>query len=215
MSKDAVRGYVILAILLVAFSVAAFVAPFAQTTVFWIAYGFGAFAILFQLYLFKFPLAADRGAKSRFYGFPIARLGLYYLVAQLAASFIEMAYAESFPVRAAVIANLVLAAMAIAGSLPAIAAWGEDVQPDAGNVSAMDELKSMARMMVGLCPEGELKRAMQGVADALDRAPASPDAALEANIRNQLGDIQQKIVDGDMAGAKAMCEGLTDKLGRN
>ena len=92
--KNSTRSLVVIAIALVVFSVVAFAIPFAHTTAFWVAYGFGALAILFQLYIFKASHAGDGDAKSRFYGFPIARLGVYYLVAQLIVSVIEMALAK-------------------------------------------------------------------------------------------------------------------------
>ena len=54
MNKNATRGIIILAILLVVFSVIAFVIPFPKNTVFWIAYLCGVFAILFQCASGKF-----------------------------------------------------------------------------------------------------------------------------------------------------------------
>ena len=84
----------------------AFAVPFARTTCFWVAYGFGVFAILFQLYIFKTSFAGNGDAKSRFYGFPIARLGIYYLVAQLILSVIEMALAGLIPTWPAIIINV-------------------------------------------------------------------------------------------------------------
>ncbi|MBR1820845.1 MAG: hypothetical protein IJ769_04405 [Clostridia bacterium] len=53
MKKNNVRGLLIIAIALAIFSVVAFVIPFARTTVFWVSYGFGVLAILFQLDIFQ------------------------------------------------------------------------------------------------------------------------------------------------------------------
>ena len=52
MMKNKKRGYIVLAILFVVYSVIAFAAPFQMTAVFWIAYLFGVFAIAAQLYIF-------------------------------------------------------------------------------------------------------------------------------------------------------------------
>ena len=115
MTKNASRGLIVLAIVLAVFSLIAFAIPFAHTAVFWIAYGFGVLAILFQLYIFKTSFAGNGDAKSRFYGFPIARLGIYYLVAQLILSVIEFALAGLIPAWPAIIVNvLVLAFVLIA-----------------------------------------------------------------------------------------------------
>ena len=93
MKKNTVRGLIVLAILLVAFIAIAFAVPFARTTVFWLGFGFAILAILFQLYIFKSAASANGDAKSRFYGFPIARIGVYYLVIQFVVSLVEMALA--------------------------------------------------------------------------------------------------------------------------
>ena len=85
MTKNTTRGILMLVIVLAVFSAIAFVIPFPQNTVFWIAYACGIFAILFQLYIFKSSFGKE-DARSRFYGFPIARLGIYYLVIQLIVS---------------------------------------------------------------------------------------------------------------------------------
>ena len=212
MFKDGNKRYIALAAILIAFNVAAFAIPFAKTAAFWIAYGFGTLAILFQAYIYRYPLASDSAVKSRYYGFSIARLGVYYLVAQLAASFIEMAFAESFPPMAALIANALLTAMAVVGCVPANAAETGDTKQDDKGESGMDELQAMARMMVKLCPDDALKAAMRNLANAFGSAAPSPDAALEADMRNQLGDIQQMIVDGDIERAKGMCETLMGQL---
>ena len=89
-----------LAILLAVFCAVAFAVPFARTAVFWLGFGFGIFALLFQLYIFKMA-DANGDARSRFYGFPIVRVGVGYLVIQFIASIIEMALAKLLPAWAA------------------------------------------------------------------------------------------------------------------
>ena len=75
MKKNTVRGMILLAVVAAVFSLIAFVQPVEKTAVFWIAFGCGLFAVLFQLYIFK--ISFDGDAKSRFYGFPFARVGVY------------------------------------------------------------------------------------------------------------------------------------------
>ena len=91
MKKNAMRGCTVLAILLAVFCVIAFAVPFARTKGFWLGFGFGLFAILFQLYIFRSAETVNGSAKSRFYGFPVARIGVVYLAAQLAVSLAEIA----------------------------------------------------------------------------------------------------------------------------
>ena len=211
MTKNASRGLIVLAIVLAVFSLIAFAIPFAHTAVFWIAYGFGVFAILFQLYIFKTSFAGNGDAKSRFYGFPIARLGIYYLVAQLILSVVEMALAGLIPAWPVIIVNVLALAFALIGCITAETMRDEIVQQDhklKKNVSAMRELQSLAASMVGQCGDEEMKNAVKKIADELRFSdPVSSDATaeLEAEMRSQLADIQQAVVEGDKDGAKALC----------
>ena len=218
MTKNASRGLIVLAIVLAVFSLIAFAIPFAHTAVFWIAYGFGVFAILFQLYIFKTSFAGNGDAKSRFYGFPIARLGIYYLVAQLILSVAEMALASLIPAWPVIIINALVLAFALIGCITAETMRDEIVQQDhklKKNVSTMRELQSLAASMVGQCSDEEMKNAVKKIADELRFSdPVSSDATaeLEAEMRSQLADIQQAVVDGDVEGAKALCGKMPGNL---
>ena len=105
-----------LVILLAVFSVIAFVIPFPKNTVFWIAYACGIFAILFQLYIFRSSFGKT-DARSRFYGFPIARLGIYYLVIQLIVSIIEISLSKFLPTWAVILINVLILAVALIGCI--------------------------------------------------------------------------------------------------
>lgn len=218
MTKNASRGLIVLAIVLAVFSLIAFAIPFAHTAVFWIAYGFGVLAILFQLYIFKSSFAGNGDAKSRFYGFPIARLGIYYLVAQLILSVVEMALAGLIPSWPVIIINVLALAFALIGCITAETMRDEIVQQDnklKKNVSAMRELQSLAASMVGQCGDEEMKNAVKKIADELRFSdPVSSDATaeLDAEMRSQLADIQQAVVEGDAEGAKALCRKMMGNL---
>lgn len=218
MTKNASRGLIVLAIVLAVFSLIAFAIPFAHTAVFWIAYGFGVFAILFQLYIFKTSFAGNGDAQSRFYGFPIARLGIYYLVAQLILSVIEMALAGLIPSWPVIIINVLALAFALIGCITAETMRDEIVHQDNNlkkNVSAMRELQSLAASMVGQCGDEEMKNAVKKIADELRFSdPVSSDATaeLEAEMRSQLADIQQAVVEGDAEGAKVLCGKMMGNL---
>ena len=218
MTKNSLRGLTVLAIILAVFSIVAFVVPFVQTPVFWIAYACGVFAVLFQLYIFRAAHTADGSAKSRFYGFPIVRVGLYYLVAQLIVSILEMALANLIPVWAAVIFNALLAAAVIIGCITVETMRDEIEQQDGQlkqKVSAMRELQSMAAAMVGQCSDEDLKKTLQKIADELrfsDPVTSDATASIEAEMRSQLADIQQAVIEGDTEGAKTLCRKMMGNL---
>ncbi|MBQ8963883.1 MAG: hypothetical protein IJ089_08810 [Clostridia bacterium] len=216
--KNSTRSLIIIAIALVVFSVVAFAIPFAHTTAFWVAYGFGALAILFQLYIFKLSFAGDSDAKSRFYGFPIARLGVYYLVAQLVVSVVEMALAKVIPTGVAVAINVLLLALAVVGCITVDAMRDEIIRQDGAlkkNVGNMRELQSLSSALVGQCGDEALKPMLQKLADEFrysDPVSSEKTQELEEDMKVQLGDIQQALVEGDSDGAKKLCGKLMGSL---
>lgn len=218
MSKNSVRGLIVLVILLAVFSIIAFLIPFARTATFWIAYGFGNFAILFQLYIFRTSFAGDGTAKSRFYGFPIARLGIYYLAAQLAISVLEFALSKVIPTWIALLINLLLAALAVIGCITAETMRDEIVRQDKRlkkDVSSMRELQSLSSTLVNQCDDSELKKDLQKIVDDLrysDPVTSEKTSELEADIRTQLTNLQQAVTDGDIEGAKTLCRKLSGSL---
>lgn len=162
--RNGARGAIALAILLAVFNAIAFAVPFAKTPVFWIAYGFGTFAILFQLYIFKTSFSGRGDARSRFYGFPIVRIGVYYLVGQLIASIVEMALAGIMPVWIPLVINVLLAALAILGCVTVETMRDEIVQQDTKlkkNVSNMRQLQSLSAALAGQCADESLKPMLQ------------------------------------------------------
>ena len=216
--KNSTRSLIIIAIALVVFSVIAFAIPFAHTTAFWVAYGFGALAILFQLYIFKASHAGDGDAKSRFYGFPIARLGVYYLAAQLIVSVIEMALARVIPTGVAVAINVLLLALAVVGCITVDGMRDEIIRQDGAlkrNVGNMRELQSLSSALVGQCGDEALKPMLQKLADEFrysDPVSSEKTLELEEDMKVQLGDIQQALVEGDTDGAKKLCGKLMGSL---
>ena len=216
MKKNTVRGMILLAVVAAVFSLIAFVLPVEKTAVFWIAYGCGLFAILFQLYIFK--ISFDGDAKSRFYGFPIARVGVYYLAAQLIFSIAEIALASIIPLWVAVIVNALLLALAVIGCVTTDAMRDEIIRQDVQlkkDVSRMRELQSMAASMLAQCTDEDMKQTVKKIADELrfsDPVSSNATVELEEELKNQMADIQQAVADGDASSAKMLCEKLLSSL---
>ena len=216
MKKNTVRGMILLAVVAAVFSLIAFVLPVEKTAVFWIAYGCGLVAVLFQLYIFK--ISFDGDAKSRFYGFPIARVGVYYLVAQLVLSIAEIALAFIIPLWVVVIVNALLLALAVIGCVTTDAMRDEIIRQDMQlkkDVSRMRELQSLASSMLAQCMDEDIKQTVKKIADELrfsDPVSSNATVELEEELKNQMADIQQAVADGDASSAKMLCEKLLSSL---
>ncbi len=217
MTKNTMRGFFTLVILLAVFSVIAFVIPFPKNTVFWIAYACGIFSILFQLYIFKSSFGKE-DARSRFYGFPIARLGIYYLVVQLIVSIIEIALSKFLPTWVVILINVLILAAALVGCITTETMRDEIAAQDTKlkkSVSNMRELQSLTASLVNQADDAELKKLLQKVADEFrysDPLTSDKTSALEEDMHSQIGDLQQALVDGDVVGTKTLCSKLLDCL---
>lgn len=216
MKKNTVRGMILLIVVAAVFSLIAFVLPVEKTAVFWIAYGCGLAAVLFQLYIFK--ISFDGDAKSRFYGFPIARVGVYYLTAQLILSIAEIALASIIPLWVAMIVNALLLALAVIGCVTTDAMRDEIIRQDMQlkkDVSRMRELQSLAASMLAQCTDEDMKQTVKKIADELrfsDPVSSEATAELEEDMRSQMKDIQQAIGEGDSVSAKTLCGKLLGSL---
>ena len=116
MDKNKIRGIAALAIVLVVYNVLAFAIPFPKNGCFWAAWVFGLVAILAQAAFLLLAFQHGEGAKSKFYGFPVARVGVVYLCVQLALSFLFMGLAfVKCPAWIPVVLSVILLAAAALG----------------------------------------------------------------------------------------------------
>lgn len=115
MTKRQTSLVVIAAILLIVFNVIIFLLPVTRTSVFWIADAFAIVAIILQPITYHVAYNKTETLMSRFYGFPVVRVGYYYLIAQLFASCIFVLLSSWIPVWLSVIVCIVLFAAAITG----------------------------------------------------------------------------------------------------
>lgn len=218
MAKNKVRGFIILAIILVVFSIIAFVIPFSKTATFWIAYVFGVIAIAYQIYVFNIAFTNGEDAKSKFYGFPIAKIGAIYLIVQLVISLALICLAKIMPVWASIIINIIPIAVASIGCITADVMRDEIVQQDIQiktDVSNMRSLQSLSAAIVGQCQDEAVKLELQKLSDEFRYSdPVSSEATkeLENSLENKMKELQKFISDGDYENVKTLCNKVSIEL---
>ena len=218
MKKSELRGIIALAIIALVYILVALLIPFHKNMVFWFAFLFGLVSIGAQGYVMKCAFLDGQSVKSKFYGFPIARIGVIYLCAQIVLSFLFMALSVVVPVWVAVLLSVVLLAAAAIGFIAADAVREEiEVQDQKlkKDVSVMQNLISKARYLVGLCEDAEMKAAVQKLADAFRyRDPVSSPALeeIERELGLSLEELQKAVVDGDVGSATALCKQIENTL---
>ena len=211
MSKNKNRFLVIVAAVFVAFSVIAFAVPFEKNGMFWSAYIFSVIAIAAQIYAYPKAFAGE-SAKSKFYGFPIAKLTTVYLGIQLVLGLLFMAVAKWVPAWIGTVIFVLILCAAVVGFISADAMREEVERQDTvlkKNVYLMRGLQSKVRTLPDMCGDPGLRMLISDFAEEMNYCdPVSSDAI--ADIENELSAnvdaLQQAIVDGDNAAAFAMCK---------
>ena len=190
MKKNAIRWWVVLGVVLVVYNVLAFALPFPKTAVFAVSYLFTMIAILAQIYVIRTAFYRGEGVKSKFYGFPIAKLGVIYLAVQLIAGLVFMALGLIVPVWLPLALYVVLLGIAAAGFVAADAARDEVVRQEVKlekDVSRMREFQAKGRALVTLNKVPEAARPLEKLAENLRFSdPVSSEALTE--IEDQLAE---------------------------
>ncbi|MBD5556990.1 MAG: hypothetical protein HDQ95_17015 [Roseburia sp.] len=214
MKKSEIRSYIVLAIVFAVFTVISFAVPFDRNSIFGFGYIFGVIAIVSQVYFLKRSFFVEEDAKSKFYGFPIARVGLIYLTVQIIASFIEMAIGKYIPFWIVLIINVLMMAFAAIGCIATDAVRDEIERQDVKlkkDVNRMRNLQSLTSSLEGQCADAGLKKILNKLAEEFRYSdPVSSDSteALEEELFIQLQDVQKAIVDGDTESVTKLCEGV-------
>lgn len=209
MKKNSVRWWVVLAVVLVVYNVIAFAVPFPKNAVFFVSWAFTLIAIAAQIYVVRSAFYRGEGAKSKFYGWPIAKLGAVYLIAQLGLglAFTALGFAVSVPVWIPMVLYAVLLGAAAVGLISAEVTRDEIVRQDTKlkkNVSCMRALQSKAMAMVPLAKDASVRAALEKFAEEIRFSDPVSGAALEAaeaDLSACVDDLQQAVLDNDQEAA--------------
>ena len=220
MNKNRIRLYVSLAVVFAVFTVIAFAVPFPRGGAFWLSYVFALVALAAQWYIL--PKAFDRQgneARSKFYGFPIARVGVIYLCIQLALSllFMTLGFAKCPAWIPAIVFVLLLAAAAL-GLIVTEAVRDEVERQDSKRKTdtlGMKKLYAAVAACADRCADPELKKPVQKLAEALRYAdPVSSEATREAEntLRMYLVDLESAVDAANADKVKSACAAMTAAL---
>lgn len=207
------RPLLITAIALVVLQVLTFVIPFEHTATFWWSYVFAMIGVVSQPIILKVAFRGDESLKSKFYGFPIVRVGLYYCIAQLVLSFLFMALAKYVPVQIPVVVYVLLLAAVSAGTIAADGIREELIRQDVQlevHGETMRNLQSQVAIMVSLCDETFLPK-MKAFAEEIKYSdPTSKGAteAIETDLAAQIDILQSALLEQDFATAETLLKKL-------
>lgn len=218
MNKSKVRGIIILAIVLVAYLVLALVIPFKHTATFWIGFVFGIIGLLVSVIGCTVAFKGAESAKSKFYGFPIARLVLIYAIVQTIVSFIFMAIAFICPPWICIIVSVILLVLAILGLVATDAVRDEIERQDVKiktDVVSIRNLQSKTAFIVGQCDDEEAKKALSKLADSFkysDPVSSPALADIEADLTSYVDELQSAVTDKDFGCVSTLCTKIESTL---
>lgn len=199
MKKDFMRSALCLGVLLVLYILLASLMPFSKTAVFWISFVFtlAAFAVTGWSLYTAFLKKPD--STSRFYGFPIARIGVIYGGGQLAAGLLFMALGKWTPTWLVVLVYAAMLGAAVIGLVSAdavvetIHTQDQKLKKD---VTFMRSLQSKANQMAAQCNLPEMQQFCENVRYS-DPVSSEALAEIERDLSAAVDDLQSAIVDGD------------------
>lgn len=119
MDKNIKRYFIIVGIVLFVYNLLVFVIPFPHVNpdTFWVAYLGGMVALLAQGYIAYLAFNNKESLKSKLYGYPLARIGVIYLIAQMIVSFLSFVIGAfvSIPTWIVILLEVILLALAVIG----------------------------------------------------------------------------------------------------
>ena len=208
--KNKKKAMVVLAVIFVAFTVIAFAIPFAKNGVFWTAYLFGLLAMAAQLYAWPRAFKDGTSLRSKFYGFPIVRVAVFYLAAQLVLSLLFMALSFIAPLWAALILFILLAAAAVIGFVAVDIVREEVERQDVQlkkDVTLMRSLQAKAITLVEQGAGSEAAEELKKLAEALQYSdPVSHESLAEAEneLKNCMDNLSRAVLENDSAAVKEL-----------
>lgn len=207
MKKDTMRGIIGLGALLVLYILVVFLIPFAHTALFWVSFIFTLIAFCVVAATIYIAFIKNPDAKSRFYGFPIAKISVIYGLVQLVAGLILMALAVWVPAWVAVLIYAIALGAAVIGLLSAEAVVEEIKVQDAKlkkDVSQMRALQSKISQIAAQSENAEIKALAEEFRYS-DPVSNNAVAEAEADLAAVVDELQAAYVDGDNDAMAQLC----------
>lgn len=199
MKKNFTRSAICLGVLLLLYILLAFLIPFPKTAVFWLSFGFTLVAFAVTSWALYTAFLKKPGSTSRFYGFPIARIGVIYGGGQLVCGLAFMALGKWIPTWLAVLVYAAMLGAAVIGLMGAetvvdtIQSQDQKLKQD---VRFMRELQSKVNQMAAQCSLPEVKQFCENVRYS-DPVSSEALAEIDLDLSAAVDNLQSAIVDGD------------------
>lgn len=207
MKKDMIRGILAAAVTLVLYILVVFLFPFEHNAIFWVSVIFTliAFAVVAASVYMAFIKNPD--ARSRFYGFPLARVGLIYGCGQMVASLLVMALSELLPWWIPVLVYALGLGAAAIGLISVEAVVDEIKHQDIKLKKAVSMMRSLQSKVSQMAAQSD-DAALKALAEEFRFSDPVSNAAIadaEADLAAAVDELQSAYVDGDSEAVAKLC----------
>lgn len=212
MKKNNIRAGIIAGVLLIAYHLLVICLPLNRGGMFWLSYVFTLAA--FGVAVLSLVIAFRNGssAKSKFFGFPIARVGIAYLAFQAAAGFLFSALADYLPVWLGAVVYIIALGAAVIGLVATDTVrdhvMDQQVRLQA-DVAAMRDAQSRLNQMVMQCSNPEISQPVKHLAEELRYSdPVSSPAlkSIEAELFAVIDQLQLAVKRDDLISIISLCQ---------
>ena len=204
-SKNQTRMLVLWCVALGVFHIVILFLPLTRNFLFWLAYVFDVVAIIGQLPIMSLAFKNGQDAKSRFYGFPIARVGLIYLVVQFIAGTVVMLLCEWVPLWLAMILFVCILAFAIVGVIGTDTMRDKVEKIDSETISHTQMMRELSSKVKQLSEHYTYSQLAKLAEEIRYSDPVSSDA---------LRAVEERLSHSIDALTKALAEGNADLINR-
>lgn len=203
MKKNTVRWWIVLAVVLVVYNVIVFAVPFERLEIFFLSWIFTLIAIVAQVYVIRTAFYRGGGAKSKFYGFPIARIGATYLITQITLGLLFMGLGNKVKLWIPLVLYVVLLGISVVGFIASDAMRDEAERQDIKlkeDVACMRTLQSKAASIVQSTQDARVHKVLEKFSDDIRFSdPVSSEGLrdIEDDLTACIDELQQAVIDGD------------------
>lgn len=217
MTKNEKRIILVDAIVLALFLVIAFVIDFRRNAVFWISLLFGVLAIGIQPYVINYAFKKGDDIRSKFYGFPIAKIGTGYMAVQVMVSIVFMIVVKFFdtPLWIPIVAYVLILGISAIGFIAADATRDEVENIDRKLVvdtECMQQLRLLVSTLSSQVDAGETKIILEKLSEDFRYSdPVSCDATkvIEGELVALVSEVQKSVMNAENDMIKELCKKIS------
>ncbi|MGN0165153.1 MAG: hypothetical protein ACI39R_03135 [Lachnospiraceae bacterium] len=214
MNKDVLRCGIGVGTILILYMLIVFLIPFKKTPVFWVSFSFTLIAFGIAVISVYIAFIKNSDVRSRFFGFPVARIGIIYGIVQLIVGLLLMGVGPWVPSWIAVLLCAIMLGVVV------ISLIGTETVVDTirilddkqqNNLTFMHSLQLKINQMAGVCDEPSLKKLVDEIRYS---DPVSGDSLrdIEAELSVAIDKLQVVVVEGNREVVNQLCGKITGIL---